>query len=309
MLFCRVLKSKRGGVSELIDAEMTALAELIAQQRAAAQAPPAAPPTPPPTAPAAAASAAPAPAAVPPPAATTATAPAKAAGPAATTTRTKIPIETGSDSDSSDGEDTTQYIPPANTQPRTTPTQAQTKATPAAPAASAAPAPAAQTSAEPPAAAPAAAGQNRVPAAEQGQGGVFEQDNSAQEADRYREMGNAFFKQGRLEPALNAYDASLAQMATAAAHANKALVLLRLGRPAEAEAACVRALELDSVYIKAKHRRAKALVQLGRPAEAVPLLEEVGLHTHTPHTHTHTHTSPLPIARARHKALKSVEGL
>ena len=77
-------------------------------------------------------------------------------------------------------------------------------------------------------------------------------------SERERERGNALFKEGKLEAALDAYTASASHKPTAAAHANAALVLLRLHRAAEAEAQATRALQIESGHVKALHRRASA---------------------------------------------------
>jgi tetratricopeptide (TPR) repeat protein len=109
-------------------------------------------------------------------------------------------------------------------------------------------------------------------------------------ARKSKEEGNALLREGKLAAALHCFrEAILAyerldldppegytkgsgreelSRAHAVAHANRALVLCRLGRAEEAHDDAKRALQLDRTYMKAYHRLGSALELLGRRDEA-----------------------------------------
>ena len=90
-----------------------------------------------------------------------------------------------------------------------------------------------------------------------------------QVAERERVLGNTLYPQGRLEDAAAAYSRSIAAQPSTAAYSNRALVMLKMKKPAAAESDCRAALALDPAFIKARHRLALALRDLGRPADAL----------------------------------------
>lgn len=82
-------------------------------------------------------------------------------------------------------------------------------------------------------------------------------------------LGNALFKKGKYEAAINCYTTGIQFDATnAILPANRAMCLLKLKRYGAAEADCSQALSLDASYTKAYLRRAAARFQLGRIEEA-----------------------------------------
>jgi tetratricopeptide (TPR) repeat protein len=74
-------------------------------------------------------------------------------------------------------------------------------------------------------------------------------------AEGWKEAGNAHFKRGEHQRAVDAYTASLAMQPSCLAYANRAMAHLRLGRHAAAEADCCEALRLDPLYVKGYQRR------------------------------------------------------
>ena len=88
-------------------------------------------------------------------------------------------------------------------------------------------------------------------------------ESAAERAVRERERGNGLFRAGQLEAALDAYELSIAAEPTASAHANAALVLLRMRRAEEAVTQADAGLGLEPGHVKALHRRACARRMLG----------------------------------------------
>uniref|UniRef100_A0A4W4EJA8 RNA polymerase II-associated protein 3 n=1 Tax=Electrophorus electricus TaxID=8005 RepID=A0A4W4EJA8_ELEEL len=81
--------------------------------------------------------------------------------------------------------------------------------------------------------------------------------------------GNAYFKEGKYEAAVECYSKGMEADATnALLAANRAMAYLKLERYAEAEQDCSKAITLDSTYSKAFARRATARAALGRLSEA-----------------------------------------
>eukprot|EP00798_Chlamydomonas_sp_ICE-L_P013753 gene13753-19657_t len=102
--------------------------------------------------------------------------------------------------------------------------------------------------------------------------------SAAEVAETERLAGNEHFKKGEMEEAVACYGRSIEATPAAAAYANRALVLLKLQRAAEAEADCRVALKLEPGYDKAENRLAsalRALGGLGQLAEAKALLDKL----------------------------------
>jgi tetratricopeptide (TPR) repeat protein len=101
-----------------------------------------------------------------------------------------------------------------------------------------------------------------------------QQPSPAAEAVALKDRGNKLFQAGYFDDAVGCYTQSIALQPTFLAYANRAMARLKLGQPAEAEQDCTAALQLDSSYIKALHRRGTARRQLGRLLEAAVDFEE-----------------------------------
>lgn len=83
-------------------------------------------------------------------------------------------------------------------------------------------------------------------------------------AERERRKGNEAYRTKDFDEAKEAYARSLAYREDARVYANRALVALSVGNLEEAEADCDAALELDSVYDKARARRAVTRYKRGK---------------------------------------------
>ena len=90
----------------------------------------------------------------------------------------------------------------------------------------------------------------------------------ADEADVWRERGNALARTGAWGEAATAYTRSLDARPTAAAAANRAAARLKLGDCAGAVDDATLALSFDPHHLKSLERRAAAATVLGRHAEA-----------------------------------------
>ncbi|KAG7269656.1 hypothetical protein CRUP_019045 [Coryphaenoides rupestris] len=96
-----------------------------------------------------------------------------------------------------------------------------------------------------------------------------EEQQKRQEAVVQKDRGNAYFKEGKYEAAVDCYTAGMEADATnALLPANRAMAYLKLERYEEAEQDCGAALSLDSTYSKALARRGTARLALGRLREA-----------------------------------------
>ena len=85
----------------------------------------------------------------------------------------------------------------------------------------------------------------------------------------HKDLGNAAFKTGEYESAIEHYTRSLREDGeTAVAYANRSMSYLKLERWAEAERDASAALELDASYLKAHQRRGVARRRLGKFLEA-----------------------------------------
>lgn len=97
----------------------------------------------------------------------------------------------------------------------------------------------------------------------------LENEQRLQKALLEKDKGNALFKEGKYEAAINCYTTGIQFDPTnAVLPANRAMCLLKLKRYGAAEADCSQALTLDASYTKAYLRRGAARFQLGRVKEA-----------------------------------------
>ncbi|KAK5895603.1 hypothetical protein CgunFtcFv8_009282 [Champsocephalus gunnari] len=96
-----------------------------------------------------------------------------------------------------------------------------------------------------------------------------EEQQKRQEAAVQKDRGNAYFKEGKYEAAVECYSRGMeADSLNVLLPANRAMALLKLERYKEAEEDCTKALSLDRTYTKAFARRATARVALGKLQEA-----------------------------------------
>uniref|UniRef100_A0A672FH87 RNA polymerase II-associated protein 3 n=1 Tax=Salarias fasciatus TaxID=181472 RepID=A0A672FH87_SALFA len=103
-----------------------------------------------------------------------------------------------------------------------------------------------------------------------------EEQRRRQQAAVQKDRGNAYFKEGRYEAAVECYSAGMAADATnVLLPANRAMAFLKLERYEEAERDCSAAIALDSSYSKAFARRGSARAALGRLQDARRDFQEV----------------------------------
>ncbi|XP_066523622.1 RNA polymerase II-associated protein 3 isoform X2 [Hoplias malabaricus] len=103
-----------------------------------------------------------------------------------------------------------------------------------------------------------------------------EEQRRKQEAVVQKDRGNAYFKEGKYEAAVECYTKGMeADTTNALLTANRAMAYLKLERFAEAEEDCTKAIALDSTYLKAFARRGTARAALGRFSEAKEDFEQV----------------------------------
>ncbi|XP_017296700.1 RNA polymerase II-associated protein 3 [Kryptolebias marmoratus] len=96
-----------------------------------------------------------------------------------------------------------------------------------------------------------------------------EEQQRKQEAVLYKDRGNAYFKEGQYEAAVDCYTKGMAaDSRNALLHANRAMAFLKLERYLEAEDDCTAAISLDDSYSKAFARRGTARVALRKLEEA-----------------------------------------
>ncbi|XP_063073527.1 RNA polymerase II-associated protein 3 [Engraulis encrasicolus] len=104
----------------------------------------------------------------------------------------------------------------------------------------------------------------------------LEEQKRKQEAVLHKDRGNAYFKEGKYEAAVECYSSGMeADGTNLLLPANRAMAYLKLERYAEAEQDCSRAIDLDGTYSKAFARRGTARAALGKLAEAKEDFEEV----------------------------------
>ncbi|XP_060758875.1 RNA polymerase II-associated protein 3 [Neoarius graeffei] len=97
-----------------------------------------------------------------------------------------------------------------------------------------------------------------------------------QEAVVQKDLGNAYFKEGKYEVAVECYTKGMEADATnVLLAANRAMANLKLERYAEAEEDCTKAIALDNTYSKAFARRGTARLALGRLSEAKADFEQL----------------------------------
>ncbi|XP_071057845.1 RNA polymerase II-associated protein 3 isoform X3 [Pseudochaenichthys georgianus] len=103
-----------------------------------------------------------------------------------------------------------------------------------------------------------------------------EEQQKRQEAAVQKDRGNAYFKEGKYEAAVECYSRGMeADSLNVLLPANRAMAFLKLERYKEAEEDCTKALSLDRTYTKAFARRATARVALGKLQEARQDFQEV----------------------------------
>lgn len=104
---------------------------------------------------------------------------------------------------------------------------------------------------------------------EEGRRREEEEQQRRQEAAVQKDRGNAYFKEGKYEAAVECYSRGMeADSLNVLLPANRAMAFLKLERYKEAEEDCTKALSLDRTYTKAFARRATARVALGKLQEA-----------------------------------------
>lgn len=126
-------------------------------------------------------------------------------------------------------------------------------------------------------AAPSEAAQSQeAPTAHSEQERLMEEQQRRQEAVTQKDRGNAYFKEGKYEAAVECYSRGMeADSMNVLLPANRAMAFLKLEKFQEAEEDCTRAIYLDSTYSKAFARRATARVALGKLQEAKQDFQEV----------------------------------
>ncbi|XP_074554628.1 RNA polymerase II-associated protein 3 isoform X2 [Halichoeres trimaculatus] len=98
---------------------------------------------------------------------------------------------------------------------------------------------------------------------------LIEEQQRRQEAVMQKDRGNAYFKEGKYEAAVECYSRGMeADSMNVLLPANRAMAFLKLEKYKEAEEDCTKAIFLDSTYSKAFARRGTARVALGKLQEA-----------------------------------------
>ncbi|XP_062439915.1 RNA polymerase II-associated protein 3 isoform X2 [Rhea pennata] len=104
----------------------------------------------------------------------------------------------------------------------------------------------------------------------------IEEQQLKQKAITEKDLGNAYFKEGKYEAAIECYTRGIAADGTnALLPANRAMAYLKIQKYEEAEDDCTQALLLDASYSKAFARRGAARVALGKLKEAMQDFEAV----------------------------------
>lgn len=104
----------------------------------------------------------------------------------------------------------------------------------------------------------------------------LEEQQKRQEAVLHKDRGNAYFKEGKYEAAVECYTQGMeADGTNVLLPANRAMAYLKLERFAEAEEDCSKAIVLDGTYSKAFARRGTARAALGKLQEAKQDFEQV----------------------------------
>ncbi|XP_041834111.1 RNA polymerase II-associated protein 3 [Melanotaenia boesemani] len=98
---------------------------------------------------------------------------------------------------------------------------------------------------------------------------LVEEQQRKQEAVMHKDRGNAYFKEGKYEAAVECYTKGMeADSLNVLLPANRAMAFLKLEKYNEAEEDCTKAIFLDNTYSKAFARRGTARVSLGKLEEA-----------------------------------------
>ncbi|XP_047407477.1 RNA polymerase II-associated protein 3 isoform X1 [Sciurus carolinensis] len=104
----------------------------------------------------------------------------------------------------------------------------------------------------------------------------IEEQKNKQQAISEKDLGNAFFKEGKYERAIECYTRGIAaDGANALLPANRAMAYLKIQKYEEAERDCTQAILLDGSYSKAFARRGTARTFLGKINEAKQDFETV----------------------------------
>uniref|UniRef100_A0A4W5MF24 RNA polymerase II-associated protein 3 n=1 Tax=Hucho hucho TaxID=62062 RepID=A0A4W5MF24_9TELE len=105
---------------------------------------------------------------------------------------------------------------------------------------------------------------------------LMEEQQRRQEAVVQKDRGNAYFKEGKYEAAVEYYTKGMeADSTNVLLPANRAMAYLKLQRYKEAEEDCSKAIALDGTYSKAFARRGTARAALGLLKQAEEDFEEV----------------------------------
>ncbi|XP_060927181.1 RNA polymerase II-associated protein 3 [Limanda limanda] len=108
------------------------------------------------------------------------------------------------------------------------------------------------------------------------QQGLMEEQQRRQEAVLQKDRGNAYFKEGKYEAAIECYSRGMeADGLNVLLPANRAMAFLKLEKYKEAEEDCTKSIYLDGTYSKAFARRATARVALRKLEEAKQDFQEV----------------------------------
>lgn len=113
-------------------------------------------------------------------------------------------------------------------------------------------------------------------ASTEGEKKQIEEQQNKQQAISEKDLGNAFFKEGKYERAIECYTRGIAaDGANALLPANRAMAYLKIEKYEEAERDCTQAISLDGSYSKAFARRGTARTFLGKINEAKQDFETV----------------------------------
>uniref|UniRef100_A0A665TI56 RNA polymerase II-associated protein 3 n=1 Tax=Echeneis naucrates TaxID=173247 RepID=A0A665TI56_ECHNA len=105
---------------------------------------------------------------------------------------------------------------------------------------------------------------------------LIEEQQRRQEAVIQKDRGNAYFKEGKYEAAVECYSRGMeADNLNVLLPANRAMAYLKLEKYKEAEEDCTKAIYLDPTYSKAFARRGTARVALGKLGEAKQDFQEL----------------------------------
>ncbi|XP_070559588.1 RNA polymerase II-associated protein 3-like [Ptychodera flava] len=104
----------------------------------------------------------------------------------------------------------------------------------------------------------------------------MEAERKRQEAALEKDRGNAFFKQGKYQEAVQCYTTGIeCDPYSAILPANRAMAYLKMKKYENAETDCTTALSIDYTYVKAYHRRGTARIELDRLEDAKKDFEQV----------------------------------